>query len=136
MYSFFNLTLDEGAWSRSSSSHFTSGKDPVPIVWAAGWASGTVRTDEVSTPTGIRSPDRPARSQSLYRLSYSGHLSILHGGTLKIATKFGTFHTGRLNFLHKRRSEVTPITCIPFTTQQRASSITHEENPRSIIQSV
>ena len=23
-------------------------------------------------PTGIRSPDRPARSESLYRLSYSG----------------------------------------------------------------
>ena len=25
-------------------------------------------------PTGIRSPDRPARSESLYRLSYVGHL--------------------------------------------------------------
>jgi hypothetical protein len=25
-----------------------------------------------SRPTGIRSPDRPARSQSLYRLSYPG----------------------------------------------------------------
>jgi hypothetical protein len=24
-------------------------------------------------PTGIRSPDRPARSQSLYRLSYQAH---------------------------------------------------------------
>jgi hypothetical protein len=24
------------------------------------------------TPTGIRSPDRPARSESLYRLSYPG----------------------------------------------------------------
>jgi hypothetical protein len=27
-------------------------------------------------PTGIRSPDRPARSQSLYRLSYPAHLVI------------------------------------------------------------
>ena len=27
-----------------------------------------------SRPTGIRSPDRPACSQSLYRLSYPGHL--------------------------------------------------------------
>ena len=26
-----------------------------------------------SRPTGIRSPDRPARSQSLYRLSYPAH---------------------------------------------------------------
>ena len=30
--------------------------------------SGQVRN--ISPPTGIRSPDRPARSQSLYRLSY------------------------------------------------------------------
>ena len=27
---------------------------------------------KISPPTGIRSPDRPARSQSLYRLSYPG----------------------------------------------------------------
>jgi hypothetical protein len=26
-----------------------------------------------SRPTGIQSPDRPARSESLYRLSYPGH---------------------------------------------------------------
>ena len=29
-----------------------------------------------SRPTGIRSPDRPARSQSLYRLRYSAHIVI------------------------------------------------------------
>jgi hypothetical protein len=28
---------------------------------------------EFRTPTGIRSPDRSARSQSLYRLSYPAH---------------------------------------------------------------
>ena len=33
--------------------------------------SGQVR--KISPPTGIRSPDRPARSQSLYRLSYTAH---------------------------------------------------------------
>ena len=33
--------------------------------------SGQVR--KTSPPTGIRSPDRPARSQSLYRLSYQAH---------------------------------------------------------------
>jgi hypothetical protein len=27
-------------------------------------------------PTGIRSPDRPARSQSLYRLSYPAHSQV------------------------------------------------------------
>ena len=37
-----------------------------------GWlAPGPVWTGaENLTPTGIRSPDRPARSQSLYQLSY------------------------------------------------------------------
>ena len=50
---------------------FTPGKNPVPIVQEAGWAPGPVWTGaENLTPTGIRSPDRPARSQSLYRLSY------------------------------------------------------------------
>ena len=54
---------------------FTPGKDPVPIVQEAGWAPGPVWTGaENLAPTGIRSPDRPASSQSLYRLSYPAHL--------------------------------------------------------------
>ena len=53
---------------------FTPGKDPVPIVQEAGWAPGPVWTGaENLAPTGIRSPDRRARSQSLYRLSYRAH---------------------------------------------------------------
>jgi hypothetical protein len=48
---------------------FTPWKDPVPILQEAGWAPGPVWTGGKSRPTGIRSPDRPARSQSLYRLS-------------------------------------------------------------------
>jgi hypothetical protein len=47
---------------------------PVAIVQEAGWASGPVSTGaENLAPTGIRSPDRPARRQSLYRLRYPGH---------------------------------------------------------------
>jgi len=53
---------------------FNSGKDPVPIVQEAGWAPGPVWTGaENLALAGIRSPDRPARSQSLYRLSYPAH---------------------------------------------------------------
>ena len=53
---------------------FTSGKDPVPSVQEAGWAPGPVWTvAEKLAHTGIRAPDRPARSQSLYRLSYRAH---------------------------------------------------------------
>ena len=52
---------------------FTPGKDPVPIVQEAGWAPGTVWTGaEILAHTGIRSLDRPARSESVYRLSYPG----------------------------------------------------------------
>ena len=53
---------------------FTPGKDPVPIVQEAGWTPGPVWTG--LAPTGIRSPDRPARSQSLYRLRYLAHRSM------------------------------------------------------------
>jgi hypothetical protein len=49
----------------------TPGKDPVPIVYEAGWAPGLVCTGaENLASTGIRSPDLPARSESLYRLRY------------------------------------------------------------------
>ena len=53
---------------------FTPGKDPLPIVQEACWAPGPVWTGaENLASTGIRSPDRPALSQSLYRLSYPAH---------------------------------------------------------------
>jgi hypothetical protein len=53
---------------------FTPRKDPVPIVQEAGWVPGSVWTSaENLAPNGIRSPDRPARSQSLYRLHYPAH---------------------------------------------------------------
>jgi hypothetical protein len=51
-------------------------KEPVPIVQEAGWALRQVWTGaENLAPTGIRSPDRRTRSQSLYRLSYAGPLT-------------------------------------------------------------
>ena len=46
-------------------------RDAVPIAQGAGWAPVSVWTGaEKLAFTGIRSPDRPARSDSLYRLSY------------------------------------------------------------------
>jgi len=48
-------------------------RDSGPFVWEAAWAPGPAWTGaENLAPTGIRSPDRPARSESLYRLSYRG----------------------------------------------------------------
>ena len=44
------------------------------MVQEAGWAPGPVWTDaENLAITGIRSPGRPDRSQSLYRLRYPAH---------------------------------------------------------------
>ena len=53
--------------------HFTPGKEPVPILQGAGWAPGTVWTGGKSRPHRDSIPDRPARSRSLYRLSYPAH---------------------------------------------------------------
>ena len=56
--------------------HFTPGKDPVPILQEAGWAPGSIWTGGKSRPHRDSIPDRPARSQSLYRMSYPAHIYI------------------------------------------------------------
>ena len=44
-----------GGWSTPRRGRFTPGKDPLPIVQEAGWASGPVWTGaENLAPTGIR----------------------------------------------------------------------------------
>ena len=57
--------------------HFTSGKDLVPILQKAEWAPGPIWTGGKSRPHRDSIPDRPARSQSLYRLSYPAHIIII-----------------------------------------------------------
>ena len=56
---------------RHASVAFTPRKDPVPIVQEDGWALETVwiRAENLA-PTGIRSSDLPASSESLYRLRH------------------------------------------------------------------
>ena len=69
------------------------GKEPVPIVQEAGWAPGPVWTGaENLAPIGIRSPDRPARSQTLYRLSYPTHNTQLLLTNLAVVMNV-LFHT-------------------------------------------
>ena len=55
--------------------YFTTVKDLIPIVQEARWAPGPVWTGGKSRPTRNRSSNWPACSQSLYRLSYPGHVS-------------------------------------------------------------
>jgi len=66
-------TRREWVVSSTPRPHFTPGKDPLPILQETGWALGPVRTDGKSYPHRDSIPDRQARSQSLYRLSYLAH---------------------------------------------------------------
>ena len=52
------VTIRGGRWAAS---RFPPGKDTVPFVQETGWASGPLWTArKISSPTGIRFPDRPA----------------------------------------------------------------------------
>jgi len=71
--------LVRGEWSAARPGRtLTPGKDSVPIVQEAGWAPGPVRTGGKSHPHRDSIRDRPARSQSLYRLSYPAHYSNMY----------------------------------------------------------
>ena len=73
----------EGSASRLGRS-FPPGKIRYPLYRRLGGPqgrSGQVR--KISPPTGIRSPDRPARSQSLYRRRYPAHCYHLYGVIFK-----------------------------------------------------
>jgi len=61
-----SAAMEGGEGSASRSGRLLPPKDRVPIVQEAGWPPGPVWTGaENLVPTGIRSPDRPARSQLL-----------------------------------------------------------------------
>jgi len=71
LYTFLTTALEGVGGQLHAPSLFAPGKDPLPIVQWAGWDPEPVWTGvENLDPKGIRSPDRPARSQSLYRLRY------------------------------------------------------------------
>jgi hypothetical protein len=61
----------EGGWSRPRAGSFIPRTEPVLFVEGAGWAPGSVWTRvENLAPSGIRNPERPARSESLYTYTY------------------------------------------------------------------
>jgi hypothetical protein len=79
------LALDKGGWSTPRPGRITPGKETrYPFI--GGWvAPGPVWTAaENLVPTGIRSPNRPARSESLYQLRYSGPRSNARFGSFLI----------------------------------------------------
>jgi len=83
--------LEGDEWSAARPGRtFTPRKDPVPIVQEAGWASGSVWTGGKSRPHRDSIPDRPARSQSLYRLSYRATRYEIQQSLLQYTIKYLT----------------------------------------------
>ena len=69
---------DGGGWSQHALAALPPGRVPVPIVEESGWVPGPLQTGAKNLAhSRIRSPDRPARSESPYRLSYLVPLFIV-----------------------------------------------------------
>jgi hypothetical protein len=85
-------SVPEGVGERHQARVFYPGKDPIPIVQETGWVPGPVwMCAKNLAPARIRYPDRPARSLSLYRLSYPGP----HTAEAKENYRFPTNQHGR-----------------------------------------
>jgi hypothetical protein len=93
--------------SSTTQPHFTPGKDPVPILQEAGWAPGPVWMGGKSHPHRDSILDCPARSQSLYRLSYLANITNIF---------FFFFHQGPGHMLQMHRSLID-LLCHPSNVQ-------------------
>jgi len=58
--------LDGGGWATPCPGRFTPGKDPVPIVWEAGWTPGPVWTGAENLAPLPPPPFDPRTVQSRY----------------------------------------------------------------------
>jgi hypothetical protein len=90
--------------------HSTPGKDPVPIVQETGWAQGRCGQVRKISPPAIRSPDLPARSQLLYRLSYPTHYFSIQS----LSLFQHTFHICEPVTLCPSKSTIYPLQRFPF----------------------
>ena len=73
LYSSMTAVLEGDEWSAARPGHLYPGKDPVAILREAGWAPEPVWMGGQSRLHRDSITDRPAPSQSLYRLSYPAH---------------------------------------------------------------
>ena len=92
--------------------HFTPGIEPVPIVQEAGWALGPVWTGGKSRPHRDSIPDRPARSQSLYRLSYQAHCSLKKKRQIKKRRKIEGVSAGSQKYGQINHEQATRLISI------------------------
>jgi hypothetical protein len=76
---FLTLALVTGEWSTSRLGRFTYGERTPSTHWIGGWMGPRTGLDDLEKRKFLPTPGlelrplgRPARSQSLYRLSYPG----------------------------------------------------------------
>jgi len=106
------LALDAVGGQRHAQAALT----PVPTVQEAGWAPGPVRTGaENLASICIRSPDSPARSQSLHRLSYPGPTVPLMHRNVSTHSQFTPTSTSNSRASSKYPSQYKSVTCIRKT---------------------
>jgi hypothetical protein len=107
-----------GEWSASCPGRtLPPGKTGYPLYRRMGGPqgrSGQVRI--ISPPTGIRSPDRPARSQLLYRLHYPAHQVVFYShviySTNREALPENYKYQSRLQpKMWRPKKEITPLQC-------------------------
>ena len=74
LYSSMTSALEGGEWVAARPGHtLPPGKTRYPFYKGLGGLQGWSVQAEILAPTGIRTLDRPACSQSLYQLSYTAH---------------------------------------------------------------
>ena len=95
---------------------FTPGKNKVLIVPEGAWVPGPVWTGaENLAHSGIRSPDHPACSQSLYRLHYPAHIvCIVHDVNSTYVTRF----TYTEKWTHTIHGVICGIECAYFSVYE------------------
>ena len=80
LYSFFNNGTSWGGWLVPRPGRLIAWNIPVPFVEGPGWAPRPFCTSsENLVASGFRSPDRPARSESLYQLNNIGSQQLVKG---------------------------------------------------------
>jgi hypothetical protein len=99
---FLNFGTRRGLWSASRPGRLYPRERPGTHC-TGGWVGPGAGLDgcEKSRPTGFRSPDLPARSESLYRLSYRGSMySVIQKDGLNFVRLYFLNYTWYMNDLH------------------------------------
>jgi hypothetical protein len=109
---------DGGEWSASSPGRFPPEKKPrVPIVKEAGWASEPVwmlwNGKKISCPCRELNPGCPARSPSLYLLSYPGCNWYMNGILIYVAGRTEELSNTKISqSIRKLHESMQRIDCV------------------------